>query len=185
MSIQQDINQSIGLASALLSINPTVQDAAKKRSELKSVDKQLSSNLEMQKTVVKEDGLSGDLQNNLEADERQLLERKFRLDPTTENYRKLRRATPTVMKDDPDTIQQERLENAETDARNQAEYDYTYTTAYNKAYADFANQRAARARDTKSELKNDYYIGGQRINDALGQSSIDYLSGRESKDEQK
>lgn len=184
-AIQSGINQSIGMASALLSINPAVQEAAKKRTELKSIDKQLSNNLELQKQTVKEGGELSELQSNFEAERVKLLEQKYRLNPTAENYRELKRATPKTIKEDPEIIQDERLEYARTEARNQAEYDFTYPTAYNKAYADLANKRAARARDTKNQLRNDYYFGGKKINDVLGQPAVDYLLNKEKENEQK
>lgn len=168
MSIQSDINQTVGMASALLSINPSVQEAARKRSELRSVDKQLSANTELQKTVVNEGGATSALQNNLEADERQLLEQKFRLNPTAETYKELKKATPTSIPEDPEEM-----------AREKAEYDYRYSTAYNEEYARLANRRAAKAVDTKSKLKNDYYFGGKKINDVLGQQAVEQLVKKE------
>lgn len=183
MSIQGNINQTIGMASALLSINPSVQEAAKKRSELKSIDKQLSANLEMQKTVVNEGGATSALQNNLEADERQLLEQKFRLKPTAETYKELKRETPPSIPEDPDDNLVERLNDALDDAKRQAEFDYTYSTAYNEEYAKLANRRAAKAVDTKSKLKNDYYFGGKKINDVLGQQAVEQLAKKERENE--
>lgn len=168
MSIQSNINQTIGMASALLSINPSVQEAAKKRSELKSIDKQLSANTELQKTVVNEGGATSALQNNLEADRRELLEQKFRLKPTAETYKELKKATPTTFNAEPEEM-----------ARERAEYDYRYSTAYDEAYAQLANKRAAKAVDTKSKLKNDYYFGGKKINDVLGQQSVELLAKKE------
>ena len=179
MSIQSSINQTIGMTSALLSINPSVQEAAKKRSELKSIDKQLSVNTEMQKEVVNSGGATSGLQNNLEAEERQLLEQKFRLKPTSENYKELRKRTPMTFEEDPDDNMVERLNYALDSARRQAEYDYTYSTAYNEEYARLANKRAVKERDTKSKLKNDYYFGGKRINDVLGQQAVEQLATRE------
>lgn len=183
MSIQSDINQTIGMASALLSINPSVQEAAKKRSELKSVDKQLSDNLKLQKTVVNEGGATSGLQDKLEDNRRELLEEKFRLKPSAETYKELKKATPITIPEDPDDNLVERLNNALDSARRQAEYDYTYSTAYNEEYAKLANRRAAKAVDTKSKLKNDYYFGGKKINDVLGQQSVELLAQKEKENE--
>lgn len=174
MSIQSDINQTIGMTSALLSINPSFQEAAKKRSELKSIDEQLSDNIKLQKTVEIAGGATSGLQNKLEANRRDLLEKKFRLKPTAETYDELKKATPITFDAEPEEM-----------ARERAEYDYRYSTAYDEAYAEFANNRAVKARETISKLKNDYYFGGKRINDVLGQQSVELLAKREKENEQK
>lgn len=185
MSIQSDINQTVGMASALLSINPSVQEAAKKRSELRSVDKQLSANTELQKEVANRPttkDYSG-MEDKLDTERRDLLEQKFRLKPTAENLRKLKEATPISIPEDPDDNLVERLNDALSEGQRQAEIDYTYTTAYNEEYAKLANRRAAKAVDTKSKLKNEYYFGGKRINDVLGQQAVEQLAKKERENE--
>lgn len=62
MSIQSDINQTIGMASALLSINPSVQEAAKKRSELNDINRQVKKSEKTREVLAERaDTLAGEL----------------------------------------------------------------------------------------------------------------------------
>ena len=62
MSIQSDINQTIGMASALLSINPSAQESAKKRSELNDINSRVKKSEETSEVLTKKaDTLGGEL----------------------------------------------------------------------------------------------------------------------------
>jgi hypothetical protein len=226
MSIQSDINQTIGMASALLSINPSVQEAAKKRSELRDISNQVKKSektrevltgeaetlgkkfeesgktlgkglkravkdIDNGKTVSKkrlsrlendynnfldnekEMGVMYDDVSSLHKNELENASRAFDLDPTYSNYEKYKRA---------------RLESKDWDeklgmfANMRARAIQTTEARMKKIRENYMNRYAtggSQEDETKSTLKNDYYFGGKKINDVLGQQAVEQLAKKE------
>lgn len=131
MSIQSNINQGLSLAALLATQNPSLQEIAKKRSEIASLNKQEKAINAAIESTGKDIAAKEPYGEQLT----EVKKRQFELDPTAESFKAYKETTPTrvaTFEADPEEIAQERYE-SELKEQEVNQYLQMYRNAETKA----------------------------------------------------
>lgn len=131
MSIQSNINQGLSLAALLATQNPSLQEIAKKRSEIASLNKQEKAINAAIESTGKDIAAKEPYGEQLT----EVKKRQFELDPTAESFKAYKETTPTrvaTFEADPEEIARERYE-SELKQQEVNQYLQMYRNAETKA----------------------------------------------------
>ena len=162
-SIQGDINQALGTLGVLATFSPQLQEHAENIAESRKLNKKQEA-LEKQAAATGNKPLEPQIADDISNQMRDVARRKFELKPSEKTYKEYAKKIPTIIREDPEMIHQERMEAIPDIARRNAEYAYNYQKQYkyeldnlekqDQAMASMTRQKAAKA--TRRNFIRDY-----------------------------
>lgn len=146
-TIQGNINQALGTLGALATFSPQLQDHAEKMAEKGKIKKEEKVLKEQIAAASTGNALKPQVEEDINKRTLDLAKRKFELNPSEETYKEYARQIPgKPIKEDPEIIHQERMEDVSDLARRNAEYNYAYQQAYGREMSNLAAQQQAMGR---------------------------------------
>lgn len=142
-NFQQSVNQTLGIAGALAGLSGVPQRAAEKRNIKKQqaiLDKQAEA------ATVGGKPIKPEIEAELSQRQLELSKRKFETDPSEKTYQEYAKQIPTIIREDPEMIHEERMEGIPDLARRNAEYNYAYQQAYGREMSNLEMQQQAMER---------------------------------------
>ncbi len=152
-TIQGNINQALGTLGALATFSPQLQEHAENMAEKRKIKKEEKVlNEQIEAVLSNGNALKPQVEEDINKRTLDLAKRKFELNPSDETYKEYARQIPgKPIKEDPEIIHQERMEDVSDLARRNAEYNYAYQQAYGREMSNLAAQQQAMGRVSRQQ----------------------------------
>lgn len=162
-SIQGNINQALGTLGALATFSPQLQEHAENMAENRKIKKEEKVlNEQIEAGLSNGNALNPQVEKDITKRSLDLARRKFELNPSQETYKEYAMQIPgEPIKEDPEIIHQEEMEDIPDLARRNAEYNYAYKQAYGREMSNLEAQQQAmdrmnRQKEAKKALRRNF-----------------------------